>query len=540
MTITAAATKYRYEGNGATAAFAYTSRVYAQTDLKVDILVRTTSALVETLTLTTDYSVTIASNGQATVTITNGAKIPSNTQDILLRLDLPQTQTTELPTGTPFPAKVVETSLDKLTSISQALAEVDSRSMKYAAQSPATNPILPEPVNDATIAFDGTDGAFKIGPTIGDIADAEANAAIATAAAAAAQAAVATVALNNYTATTAPTVNDDSGDGYSVGSVWVDVNTDLSYELVDATLGAAVWKEQVDTNSTQILAGKTLTNPTINAGSGVIVLPAATSPAQTAEGSVVWDSDDDLLTVGTGAARKTMVDTNSTQTLTNKTLTSPNASGVVLAAGTVSQAPLYLMAGTNLTVPSAGADEFDGRVRYFTAQKRGYLKNPQAYILDTNLAGANVATAQSPLGVGVSIDGGTEYEFEGTYYLSKVAGATSHTISLLFAGTATLNRLNYDYISSANTTSLATATAGLRGNINVATASVITGAIASANSFVVVRIHGTMSVAGSGTFIPQYILSAAPGGAYTAVAGSGFKIWPVGVTGGNINIGTWA
>jgi hypothetical protein len=57
--------------------------------------------------------------------------------------------------------------------------------------------------------------------------------------------------------------------------------------------------------------------------SGSLVVPAATTPAQTAEGSVVWDSNDDLLTVGTGSGRKTMVDTNTAQTLTNKTLTSP-------------------------------------------------------------------------------------------------------------------------------------------------------------------------------------------------------------------------
>jgi hypothetical protein len=90
-----------------------------------------------------------------------------------------------------------------------------------------------------------------------------------------------------------------------------------------------------DTNTTQIattahvfaertntatLTNKTLTNPTINAAGGVVVLPNAGAPAQTAEGSIVWDSDDDLLTVGTGSARKTIVDTDSTQSLTNKTV----------------------------------------------------------------------------------------------------------------------------------------------------------------------------------------------------------------------------
>ena len=49
--------------------------------------------------------------------------------------------------------------------------------------------------------------------------------------------------LNKRDATTAPTANDDSGDGYSVGSRWVDVTGDKEYVCLDATLTAAVWTE---------------------------------------------------------------------------------------------------------------------------------------------------------------------------------------------------------------------------------------------------------------------------------------------------------
>jgi len=49
------------------------------------------------------------------------------------------------------------------------------------------------------------------------------------------------VALNNYGGTTAPTVNDDISDGYSVGSFWYDLTSDTAYTCVDATSGAAVW-----------------------------------------------------------------------------------------------------------------------------------------------------------------------------------------------------------------------------------------------------------------------------------------------------------
>lgn len=47
--------------------------------------------------------------------------------------------------------------------------------------------------------------------------------------------------LNNFAATGAPTVNDDSGDGYSVGSRWIDVTNDRAWVCVDATTTAAVW-----------------------------------------------------------------------------------------------------------------------------------------------------------------------------------------------------------------------------------------------------------------------------------------------------------
>lgn len=52
-----------------------------------------------------------------------------------------------------------------------------------------------------------------------------------------------TVTLNNYEATAAPGVGDDSDDGYSVGSVWINTTADDAYICCDATVGAAVWKK---------------------------------------------------------------------------------------------------------------------------------------------------------------------------------------------------------------------------------------------------------------------------------------------------------
>jgi len=49
--------------------------------------------------------------------------------------------------------------------------------------------------------------------------------------------------LDKLDATTAPTVNNDVDEGYSVGSKWCDVTADKAYICLDATDGAAVWTE---------------------------------------------------------------------------------------------------------------------------------------------------------------------------------------------------------------------------------------------------------------------------------------------------------
>jgi len=47
----------------------------------------------------------------------------------------------------------------------------------------------------------------------------------------------------NYTATAAPAVTNDLSKGYTPGSIWVNTTGDKAYICVDATVGAAVWRE---------------------------------------------------------------------------------------------------------------------------------------------------------------------------------------------------------------------------------------------------------------------------------------------------------
>ncbi len=62
---------------------------------------------------------------------------------------------------------------------------------------------------------------------------------------------------NNYAATTAPTADEDTGDGYAVGSVWIDVTNDRIYFCLDATSTAAVWREAQDTATVAEWRGNT-------------------------------------------------------------------------------------------------------------------------------------------------------------------------------------------------------------------------------------------------------------------------------------------
>jgi hypothetical protein len=84
-------------------------------------------------------------------------------------------------------------------------------------------------------------------------------------------------------------------------------------------------REVITADQAQELTFKTLTNPTIDAAAGVIIVPQSAAPAQTTQGSLVQDSVTEELTVGDGVSRKTLVDKTTAQEVTNKAITFPSA-----------------------------------------------------------------------------------------------------------------------------------------------------------------------------------------------------------------------
>lgn len=198
-----------------------------------------------------------------------------------------------------------------------------------------------------------------------------------------------------------------------------------------------------------------------------------------------------------------------------------------------------------LATPSAGMVEYNGTAPFLTPMgtQRGVIPAEQLYVLSSPYVGVNATGAQSMFGVGVTLSSSTVYAFEAVYALSKSAGTTSHSLSILFGGTATLNSIAYQINGQYNGTGFGvttTALSNMQPNFIQSAAAFSVGSNSTANIFFMVLVKGIVSINAGGTLIPQYQLSAAPGGAYSTATGSYFKIYPIGAAGSNISVGTWA
>ena len=228
----------------------------------------------------------------------------------------------------------------------------------------------------------------------------------------------------------------------------------------------------------------------------------------------------------------------------------------VSSAGTYSSIMQMLPSGTGdskivfdnnlIYVGSAGNNE---RMRistsgYFTGTVNllgsGLYQASQYYRLNSGYAGSNSSSAQSMLGVGVTLVANTVYEFEIVVGLVKTSGTTAHTIGASFGGTATINNIGYSAIADINATSTPGASNLVVWYVGSASNTTITASASTAAVTTQILLKGTVSIANGGTFIPQYTLSAAPGGAYTTQIGSYMKISPLGASGANTSIGSWA
>ena len=209
---------------------------------------------------------------------------------------------------------------------------------------------------------------------------------------------------------------------------------------------------------------------TLNATNGTVLLPAVTVPPQTADGSVVWDSDNELLTVGTGSTRKTMVDTDSTQTLTNKTLTSPVISSIT-NTGTIT-----LPTSTDTLVGKATTDTLTNKT----------LTSPA--ITSPTITGTGTATLASVTTTGNVAVGGT---FAVTSTSTFTDTATFNGAAVLAAGTTSLAPLRFT--SGTNLTTPLAGALEYDGTVFYKTAAANNRGVSPAEHFIILTSANTLT-----------------------------------------------
>lgn len=158
------------------------------------------------------------------------------------------------------------------------------------------------------------------------------------------------------------------------------------------------------------------------------------------------------------------------------------------------------------------------------------------YVLGSDDAGSDLNTVQSIFGVAVNLAANTVYEFEASFALKKTGGTNPHSLGLGFSGSIGVNHILYHVThTSSALNSSSTPTSIMINTVSNTTVSSNTN-VDNHNVF----MKGMISVGSAGSFVPQYRLSDAPGAAFSTLAGSYFKMEPVGSSNTNINVGSWS
>lgn len=226
-------TRNSYTASAAQVTFPYTFWIKDEDHL--DVYVNDTLKA-----LTTDYTV-------SAVQAVSGANVVFNSGladgDVVVIEYTPEIERlTEFSTSGSLRASALNLELTYLTSINQYLTTQTSRTLKLAASDTSTVATLPSPTASTVLGWNASANAlvnYTFSSIPGDLDVVTSN--IAAGHYLVYDGTRWINQKNNFIATSAPTVNDDSSANYVVGSRWIDINNDESYICLDATAGAAVW-----------------------------------------------------------------------------------------------------------------------------------------------------------------------------------------------------------------------------------------------------------------------------------------------------------
>ena len=137
MTVSSTTVKNSYSGNGSNDTFVYGFKIFADTDLEV--IIRSATGTETIKTLTTHYTVTNAGSASGGNVVFTSGNIPTATETVVVRREVPQTQAIDYIANDPFPAESHEEGLDRATMTIQQLQEEVNRSIKLSATNTMTS-----------------------------------------------------------------------------------------------------------------------------------------------------------------------------------------------------------------------------------------------------------------------------------------------------------------------------------------------------------------------------------------------------------------
>ena len=157
MTVSSTTVKNSYSGNGSNDTFVYGFKIFADTDLEV--IIRSATGTETIKTLTTHYTVTGAGSASGGNVVFTSGNIPTATETVVVRREVPQTQAIDYIANDPFPAESHEEGLDRATMTIQQMQEELDRSFKVSSTNSITTPEFTDNAAtraSKTLGFDST------------------------------------------------------------------------------------------------------------------------------------------------------------------------------------------------------------------------------------------------------------------------------------------------------------------------------------------------------------------------------------------------
>jgi hypothetical protein len=296
MTVSSSTNRVSYSGNGTLTVFAYTFKVFDESDLTV--ILRASDGTETVQTITTHYTVSgVGDVGGGNVTFVTA---PTATQTVVILREQPLTQGLDLVPNDPFPAESLEESFDKLTFMVQQHEEELGRAIKASRTNTITTTEFVESASDRAnkvIAFDGS-GDLDLTQEIGTF-------------------------RGNWAASTAYAVRDIVKDTNN-NNIYIANTAHTSSGTVPLTGNAdiAKWDLLVDAAAATTSANNAATSATAAATSATAAATSATAAA-TSESNAA-----------TSASNASTSETNAAASATNAATSESNAAGSESAAAT--------------------------------------------------------------------------------------------------------------------------------------------------------------------------------------------------------------